>query len=42
MNHHFPVLLDEVIETLVTDIDGVYVDCTLGFGGHSSEILKKN
>ena len=41
MNHHFPVLLDEVIETLVTDIDGVYVDCTLGFGGHSSEILKK-
>ena len=41
MANHFPVLLDEVVETLVTDIDGVYVDCTLGFGGHSSEILKK-
>ena len=41
MSDHFPVLLDEVIETLITDIDGVYVDCTLGFAGHSSSILKK-
>jgi len=41
MANHFPVLLDEVIEMLVTDIDGVYVDCTLGFGGHSTAILEK-
>jgi len=41
MDYHFPVLLDEVVETLVTDTDGIYVDCTLGFGGHSTEILKK-
>ena len=41
MAYHFPVLLDEVIETLVTDLDGIYVDCTLGFGGHSSAILEK-
>ena len=41
MANHFPVLLDEVIETLVTDLDGIYVDCTLGFAGHSSAILEK-
>ena len=41
MPNHFPVLLDEVIEKLVTDLDGVYVDCTLGFGGHSNAILEK-
>ena len=41
MDNHFPVLLDEVIETLVTDIDGIYVDCTLGFAGHSAAILEK-
>ena len=38
---HFPVLLDEVIEMLITDVDGTYIDCTLGFGGHSSAILNK-
>ena len=41
MANHFPVLLDEVIETLVTDTDGIYVDCTLGFAGHSAAILEK-
>ena len=38
---HFPVLLDEVIEMLITDVNGTYIDCTLGFGGHSSAILDK-
>ena len=38
---HFPVLLNEVVEMLVTDLEGTYIDCTLGFGGHSSAILKK-
>ena len=33
--YHVPVLLDKVIELLVTDPDGVYVDGTLGGGGHS-------
>ena len=41
MADHCPVLLHEVVETLVTDLDGIYVDCTLGFGGHSSAILEK-
>ena len=41
MKHHFPVLVDEVIENLAIKKNGIYIDCTLGFAGHSSEILKK-
>lgn len=37
---HTPVLLDEAIEQLKIKKDGVYVDATLGDGGHSTEILK--
>src|SRR5690554_1732052 len=39
--HHDSVLLDETIEGLNINPHGIYVDCTLGGGGHSSEILKK-
>ena len=38
---HYSVLLNESIDGLNIKPDGVYVDCTLGYGGHSSEILKK-
>ncbi|MBR6113384.1 MAG: 16S rRNA (cytosine(1402)-N(4))-methyltransferase RsmH [Bacilli bacterium] len=38
---HISVLLNESIEGLNLKEDGIYVDCTLGYGGHSSEILKK-
>lgn len=38
---HISVLLDESIEMLQIKDDGIYVDCTLGRGGHSSEILKR-
>ena len=38
---HKSVLLDECVENLNIREDGVYVDCTLGYGGHSSEILKR-
>lgn len=38
---HKPVLLKESIEFLNIKSDGVYVDCTLGDGGYSLEILKK-
>ncbi|WP_234119937.1 16S rRNA (cytosine(1402)-N(4))-methyltransferase RsmH [Clostridium hydrogenum] len=38
---HVSVLLNEVIEELKIKEDGIYVDCTLGGAGHSSEILKR-
>lgn len=38
---HVSVLLNEAIEGLNIKEDGVYVDCTLGGAGHSSEILKR-
>lgn len=38
---HISVLLDEVIESLNIKEDGLYIDATLGYGGHSNEILKK-
>lgn len=39
---HKSVLLEESIEFLNVKESGVYVDATLGFGGHSLEILKRN
>ena len=38
---HISVLLDETIEGLNIKENGIYIDCTLGGGGHSLEIVKK-
>lgn len=38
---HISVLLEETIESLNIKEDGIYVDATLGYGGHSSEVLKR-
>lgn len=38
---HVSVLLKESIDSLNIKEDGIYVDCTLGYAGHSSEILKR-
>ncbi len=38
---HYSVLLDETVELLNIKPDGIYVDCTLGGGGHSLEIAKR-
>lgn len=40
MSFHDPVLLRESVEFLKIKPDSMYLDCTAGFGGHSSEILK--
>ena len=41
MDKHISVLLKESILSLNLKNDSIIVDCTLGYGGHSSEILKK-
>lgn len=38
---HYSVMLSEAIEGLNIKENGIYVDCTLGYAGHSSEILKR-
>ena len=38
---HVPVLLEECIDGLNINPDGIYVDGTLGGAGHSSEICKR-
>jgi len=42
MTYHLPVMRQETDECLVSDENGVYVDCTLGGGGHSEYILEKH
>ncbi|MBR3289052.1 MAG: 16S rRNA (cytosine(1402)-N(4))-methyltransferase RsmH [Lachnospiraceae bacterium] len=41
MFNHIPVLLNETIDGLNVNEDGIYVDATLGGGGHSEKILEK-
>ena len=38
---HLPVLLDEVLKLLQVRREGIYVDGTLGLGGHSKQILSQ-
>ncbi|HQK84351.1 MAG TPA: 16S rRNA (cytosine(1402)-N(4))-methyltransferase RsmH [Atribacter sp.] len=40
-HYHQPVMVVEVIQYLVTDPNGVYVDATVGGGGHAKAILEK-
>ena len=37
---HYPVLLNELISTITPQHGGTFIDCTLGQGGYSNEILK--
>lgn len=41
MEKHIPVLLNETIENLNINPSGIYVDMTLGGGGHSEAILER-
>ena len=36
---HQPVMVSEVMSYLITDLNGIYVDGTVGLGGHSKTIL---
>jgi 16S rRNA (cytosine1402-N4)-methyltransferase len=38
---HIPVLLNEVLESFKDVGEGYFVDCTLGYAGHSSEMLAR-
>jgi len=39
-NYHIPVLLNECVEALNLKAGGIYIDATLGGGGHSTRILE--
>ncbi|MDI6766560.1 MAG: 16S rRNA (cytosine(1402)-N(4))-methyltransferase RsmH [Bacteroidota bacterium] len=39
--YHIPVLVNEVIHYLLTGSDGIYIDGTLGGGGHAESIMSR-
>ncbi|MFT7109987.1 MAG: 16S rRNA (cytosine1402-N4)-methyltransferase, partial [Psychrobacter glaciei] len=41
MSEHITVLLNEAVDALVQNPDGLFVDCTFGRGGHSRLILDR-
>lgn len=40
-DYHLPVLLQESVDLLITDAKGIYIDGTLGGGGHAAQICQK-
>ena len=42
LEYHKPVLFDEVMENIISEGDAVYVDCTVGGGGHTEGMLERS
>lgn len=40
-SYHVPVMLEQTLNLLVTDPDGIYIDGTLGAGGHTRALLAR-
>ena len=38
---HIPILVNVVLKYLITDLNGIYLDGTTGFGGHGNAIMQK-
>jgi 16S rRNA (cytosine1402-N4)-methyltransferase len=41
MRAHLPVMVDEVLRYLVARLTGLYIDLTLGLGGHTEALLER-
>jgi 16S rRNA (cytosine1402-N4)-methyltransferase len=39
---HVPVLVDETLELLAPERGGLFVDCTVGLGGHAAALLERS
>ena len=39
MTYHVPIMRQEIVDGLRIKPNGVYLDCTLGGGGHAEAIL---
>ena len=42
MSYHIPILTNEIIDNLDINPSGIYMDCTMGLGGHSKIILQND
>lgn len=40
-NIHKSLFINKAIDLLITNKDGIYIDCTFGLGGHSKKILNR-
>ena len=40
MSYHIPILTQKIVDNLIINKSGTYIDCTIGFGGHSEKIVQ--
>ena len=39
--YHIPAMLEETLQGLITNREGIYVEVTLGGGGHSRAVYER-